>query len=89
MATALLPVAAARRDDAFMPLLVGIIRSHASHEEALVKTIAALPYPKSGSAGLQQDLLEEAVRATNTGRRVIAITLQRGEAGRRSASLSG
>ncbi len=75
VATALLPVAAARRDDAFMPMLVGIIRNHASLEEALVKTIAALPYPKSGSAGLQQDLLEEAVRATNTGRRVIGYHL--------------
>ena len=75
VAAALLPVAAARRDDAFMPMLVGIIRNHASLEEALAKTIAALPYPRSGSAGLQQDLLEEAVRATNAERRVIGYQL--------------
>ena len=48
VAAALLPVAAARRDDAFMPILVGIIRNHASLEEALIKTIAGLPYPKPG-----------------------------------------
>ena len=48
VAAALLPVAATRRDDAFMPILVGIIRSHASLEEALIKTIAGLPYPKPG-----------------------------------------
>lgn len=75
VATALLPVAAARREDAFMPMLVGIIRKHASLEEVLVKTIAALPYPKTGSTGLPQDLLEEAVRAPDTGRRVLGYQL--------------
>ena len=75
IATALLPVAAARQDDAFMPILAGIIRSHPSLEQALIQTIAGLPYPKSGSIGLPRDLLEELVSATDKARRILGYQL--------------
>ncbi len=75
VAAALLPIAAARRDEAFMPILVSIIRNHASLDEALIKTIAALPYSRLGSSILPQDLLEETVSATDAGRRVIGYQL--------------
>ena len=75
VAAALLPVAAAWRDDAFMPILIGIIRNHVSLEESLIKTIAGLPYPKPGSIRLPQDLLEESVNATDKARRAIGYQL--------------
>lgn len=75
VAAALLPIAAARPDDAFMPVLVSIMRNHSSLDEVLVKTIAAMPISTSGGIGLQMDLLEEAVRATDPSRRALGYRL--------------
>ena len=75
VAAALLPVVAARRDDAFMPVLVSIIRNHASLKKELIKTIASLPFSKHGRMDLPQDLLEEAVTAADWAQRVLGYQL--------------
>jgi Cyclic nucleotide-binding domain/HEAT repeats len=74
-ASALLPVAAARADARFVPVLVAIARHHPTMKERTLEVLAGLPIDLSRDAAMPDDLVEAEIVSHDAARRVTGYRL--------------